>query len=67
MYDSSQVHWINALLGRCELIPTDKIALETALLQEGIFLSSNLGRELTADEVRTLTKSTAIHVPNIEL
>ena len=67
MYDSSQIHWINALLGRCELIPTAKIALETSLLQEGIFLSSSLGKELTADEVRSLTKPTAIDVPNIEL
>jgi len=67
MYDSSQIHWVNALLGRCELLPTAKIALETSLLQEGIFLSSNLGRELTADEVRKLTKSTAIDVPNIAL
>lgn len=67
MYDSSQIHWINALLGRCELIPTDKIALDTALLQEGIFLSSEMGRELTADEVKKYTKSTAIEVPNIEL
>ena len=67
VYDSSQVHWINALLGRCELIDTAKIALETSLLQEGIFLSSSLGRELKADEVRSLTKSTAIEVPNIEL
>jgi predicted dehydrogenase len=67
MYDSSQIHWINALLGRCELIPTDKIALETALLQEGVFLSSQMGRELTADEVRSYTKSTVIDVPNIEL
>ncbi|MCL1858282.1 MAG: Gfo/Idh/MocA family oxidoreductase [Oscillospiraceae bacterium] len=67
MYDSSQIHWINVLLGRCEQIPTAKIALETSLLQEGIFLSSNLGRELTANEVKSLTKSTAIYVPNIEL
>ena len=67
MYDSSQIHWINALIGRCELIPTDKIALETSLLQEGIFLSSQMGRELTADEVRQYTKSTVIDVPNLEL
>jgi predicted dehydrogenase len=67
MYDSSQVHWINALQGRCPLLPTDKIALETALLQEGIFLSSSLGRELTADEVMKLTKSTAIEIPNLAL
>lgn len=67
MYDSSQVHWINALLGRCELIDTAKIALDTSLLQEGIFLSSTSGKELTADEIKSMTKSTAIHVPNIEL
>ena len=65
MYDSSQIHWINALLGRCEFIPTDKIALETSLLQEGIFISSSLGREITADEVKSMSKSTAIDVPNI--
>jgi len=65
--DSSQKHWINALQGRCELIPTAKIALETSLLQEGIFLSSKLGRELTANEIKSLAKSTAIEVPNIEL
>ena len=65
VYDSSQVHWINALLGHCELLPTDKIALETSLLQEGIFLSDKLGREITADEIKTLSKSTAIDVPNL--
>jgi len=65
MYDSSQIHWINALLGRCELLPTDKIALETSLLQEGIFISSSLGREITADEVKAMSKSTVIDVPNI--
>ena len=67
MYGSSQSHWINALLGRCELLPTDKIALETSLLQEGIFLSDHMGRELTADEVRAHTKPTSIEVPNIAL
>jgi hypothetical protein len=48
-------------------LPTAKIALETSLLQEGIFLSSSLGRELTANEIRSLSKSTAIEVPNIKL
>jgi hypothetical protein len=65
MYDSSQIHWINVLQGRCEQIPTAKIALDTSLLQEGIFLSSQLGRELKADEIKELTKSTAIEVPNL--
>ena len=65
MYDSSQVHWINALRGNCDLLPTARIALETSLLQEGIFLSSKLGHELTAKEIRELTKSTIIDVPNL--
>ena len=65
MFDSPQTNWINALLGRCELLPTDKIALETSLLQEGIFLSDKLGREVTANEIRALSKSTAIDVPNL--
>lgn len=65
MYDSSQSHWVNALLGRCELLPTKKIALETSLVQEGILLSGQLGRELTADEIKSMSKSTAIEVPNL--
>ena len=67
VYESSQVHWINALLGRCELLPTAKIALETSLLQEGIFLSNSLGREVTADEIRKMSKSTALELPNLAL
>jgi len=67
MYDSSQIHWINVLQGRCEQIPTDRIALETSLLQEGIFLSEKLGREITADEIRALSKSTALELPNLAL
>ena len=50
-YDSSQHHWIAALQGRVTLLPTAKIALQTMLVQEGIYLSDKLGREVTAEEV----------------
>ncbi len=64
-YDSSQVHWIAALTGQCPLLPTARIALETQLLQEGIYLSQQQGRELTADEIRTLSVSTRLTLPNL--
>lgn len=66
-YDSSQQHWIHALLGKCELLPTADIALETMLLEEGIYLSAKLGREVTADEIRAMSVSTAGEVPNLEI
>lgn len=59
-YDSTQHHWIAALQGRVDLIPMDEIALNTMLISEGIYLSDKLGREVTADEVRELSVSTAI-------
>lgn len=67
MYDSSQVHWINVLRGNCDQIPTDEIGLNTSLLQEGIFLSNQLKREVTADEIRAMSRPTSIEVPNIAL
>lgn len=59
-YDSPQHHWIAALQGRVDLIPMDEIALNTMLISEGIYLSDKLGREVTADEVREMSVSTAI-------
>ena len=67
MYDSSQIHWINVLQGNCEQIPTFDVGLNTSLLQEGIFLSNQLKREVTADEIRAMSKSTVIEVPNLAL
>jgi predicted dehydrogenase len=61
-YDSSQHHWIAALAGRVPLLPTAALALNVALISEGIYLSQELGREVTADEVRQLSKSTALKV-----
>jgi hypothetical protein len=42
------------------LIPTDAIALTTMLVSEGIYLSHELAREVTADEVRERSRSTAV-------
>jgi len=59
-YDSPQHHWVAALQGRVELLPTAKLALNTMLISEGIYLSNKLGREVTAGEVREMSKSTAV-------
>ncbi|NQT18410.1 MAG: Gfo/Idh/MocA family oxidoreductase [Planctomycetes bacterium] len=62
VYDSPQNHWIAALQGRVELLPTAEIALNTMLISEGIYLSSRLGREVTADEIREKSESTAVSI-----
>jgi predicted dehydrogenase len=62
VYDSPQHHWIAALQGRVELLPTAELALNTMLVSEGIYLSDKLGREVTADEVRESSESTAVQV-----
>jgi predicted dehydrogenase len=61
-YDSAQHHWVAALQGRVELLPTAEIALNTMLISEGISLSNRLGREVTGDEVRSLSQSTAVKI-----
>ena len=62
VYDGNQQHWVAALQGRVELLPTAEIALQTMLISEGIYLSDRLGREVTAEEVRENSKSTAVSV-----
>ena len=59
-YDHPQAHWIAALQDRVELLPTAELALNTMLISEGIYLSDKLGREVTADEVKASSQSTAI-------
>ena len=59
-YDSAQIHWIAALQGRVPLLPCAEAALETMLISEGIYLSDKLGREVTAEEVAGMSKSTAV-------
>jgi predicted dehydrogenase len=55
-YDHSQRHWIWAQLGRVPLLDTAGIALNTAFITEGVYLSSHLGREVTADEIASAEK-----------
>lgn len=59
-YASSQHHWISALQGQVPLLPTADIALNTMLISEGLYLSHQLGREVSADEVAQGSKSTSI-------
>ncbi|MFN8445302.1 MAG: Gfo/Idh/MocA family oxidoreductase [Caldilineaceae bacterium] len=61
-FDSPQEHWIASLQGRVEMIPTAEIALNTMLISEGIYLSTTLGREVTAEEVREMSKSSAVSI-----
>lgn len=61
-YDSSQGHWLAALCGDVPLLPTAEIALNTMLVSEAIYLSQKLNREVTAEEVREASASTAIRL-----
>ncbi len=61
-YDSPEKHWIAALQGRVPLLPTAELALNHMLIAEGVYLSSDLGREVTADEVKAASVSTALTV-----
>ena len=59
-YDSPQQHWVAALQGRVELLPTAELALNTMLISEAIYLSDRLGREVSAEEAIQASQSTAI-------
>jgi len=61
-YKGPQQHWIAALQGRVPLLPTAELALKTMLISEGIYLSQQLGREVTAEEVEQRSESCAIAV-----
>jgi predicted dehydrogenase len=61
-YDSPQHHWVAVQQGRVPLLPTAEIALNTMLISEGIYLSSARGEEVTAEEIRAASKSTALNV-----
>jgi hypothetical protein len=58
VHRGSQNHWVHALLGRAELLDTAGIALKTALISEGLYLSSSLGREVTAQEIEQTDPAT---------
>jgi|YNPNPStandDraft_1061719.scaffolds.fasta_scaffold02067_6 predicted dehydrogenase len=54
-YDHSQRHWVWAQLGRVPLLDTAGLALKTALITEGVYLSAHLHREVTAEEIERAT------------
>ncbi len=60
LYSNSQVHWIAALQGKCNLYPTAEIALNTMLIQEGIYLSESRGQEVSAEEIKATSVSKAL-------
>ncbi len=60
LYSSSQQHWVSVLQGNVDLLPTAEVALNTMLISEGIYLSEKRGEEVSAEEVRELSVSTAI-------
>ena len=47
-------------MGYVELLPTAELALNTMLISEGIYLSSKLGHEVTAEEVKEMSVSTSV-------
>jgi predicted dehydrogenase len=51
MLDNSQAHWVAAQLGRIPLLDTAGIALNTAFITEGVYISGAWGREVTAAEI----------------
>ena len=59
---SPQHHWVAALHGFVELLPTAELALNTMLISEAIYLSDRLEHEVTAEEVRQASISTAVAV-----
>lgn len=66
VYHDSQRHWIAALQGVCPLLPTAEIALNTQLIQEGIYLSTKLKRQVTSQEVKEASKSNKRIIPNLD-
>lgn len=64
LYNDNQVHWAAYLRGDLDdtnRIDSPYIAMETALLSDAIFVSQALNRSVTADEVREMSKSIALH------
>lgn len=63
LFNDNQVHWAAYVRGDLDdktRIDSPYIALQTALLTEGIFLSHKLGRSVTAEEIKDLSESMSI-------
>ena len=63
LYDDNQVHWIaykTGILNDETRYNTPEIAKNMLLVTDGLFLSSELGREVTVDEIKAMTKPMAL-------
>lgn len=63
IYNDNQLHWLAYLKGELNdntRYDTPWLAMQTLLVSEGIFLSQQLGRSVTADEIASMSKSTAV-------
>ena len=63
LYDDNQVHWIaykTGILNDETRYNTPEIARNMLLVTDGLFLSSELGREVTVDEIKAMTKPMAL-------
>jgi hypothetical protein len=59
-YASPLHHWIAGLQGSVELLPTAELVLASMLITEGINLSEETGKEVSAEEIQTLSTSAAL-------
>ena len=57
-----QQHFIAVIQEKVPEIPTTEIALNTMLISEGIYLSQELNREVTTDEVIRQSKTAALNL-----
>ncbi len=63
MYNDNQLQWYSYLRGDLTdetRIDSPYIAMQTAFLSEGVMLSGELGRSVTAEEIRKMSKSVAL-------
>lgn len=64
LYNDNQVHWVAYLRGDLTdetRIDSPYIAMQTALLSDGIFISQQQNRNVTAEEIKAMSKSIALH------
>jgi len=62
-FNNNQTHWAAYLRGDLTdetRIDTPYIALQSALVSEGVFLSDKLGHSVTKDEIEAMSTSTAV-------
>lgn len=58
-YNDTLDHWVHALRGHCPLINSKELALNMVKIADGMALSSEYKREMTAQEIEELSVSNA--------